>query len=153
MKCTNHSFSTVIYKGEGGVKKSGKMSDIAYGWPLSCLLVAVAQFGEPTLLVSAALRRLTECKANHYRCRRSFTCCFSFARVAVLFVSDDQPPPLPLIRRHRASFVLSGTSRNATQPSSQNYKFVKTIVNLQFFEGDQNQTRIYYLFLLRNILI
>ena len=28
--------------GEGGVKKSGKMSDIAYGWPLSCLLVAVA---------------------------------------------------------------------------------------------------------------
>ena len=48
--------------------------------------------------------------------RRSFTCCFSFAGVAVLFVSDDQPPPL--IRRHRASFVLSGTSRNATQPSS-----------------------------------
>ena len=56
--------------GEGGVKKSGKMSDIVYGWPLSCLLVAVASFGEPTLLVSAALRRLTECKANHYR-RRS----------------------------------------------------------------------------------
>lgn len=101
--------------GEGGVKKSGKMSDIIYGWPLSCLLVAVASFGEPMLLVSAALRRLTECKANHYRCRRSFTCCFSFARVAVLFVSDDKPPPLPplpLIRRHHAWFVLSGTSRN-----------------------------------------
>ena len=56
--------------GEGGVKKSGKMSDIIYGCPLSCLLVAVASFGEPMLLVSAALRRLTECKANHYR-RRS----------------------------------------------------------------------------------
>ena len=54
--------------GEGEVKKSVKMSDILYGWPLSCLLVA--SFGEPTLLVSAALRRLTECKANHYR-RRS----------------------------------------------------------------------------------
>ena len=54
--------------GKGEVKKSGRISDIVYGWPLSCLLVA--SFGEPTLLVSAALRRLTECKANHYR-RRS----------------------------------------------------------------------------------
>ena len=102
--------------GTGGIKNSGENGDVVYGWPLSCLLVAVASsFGKPTLLVSAALRLLTECKANQcrQRRRRSFTCCFSFAGVAVLFVSDDQPPPPALRRRHRASFVLSGTSWNA----------------------------------------
>ena len=105
--------------GEGEVKKSGRISDIVYGWPLSCLLVA--SFGEPTLLVSAALRRLTECKANHYRRRsrgggeawrqwppllylllllRQSSSLVRFRRQAAAVVTDTPAPRLVCIVRH-----------------------------------------------------
>lgn len=105
--------------GEGEVKKSGRISDIVYGWPLSCLLVA--SFGEPTLLVSAALRRLTECKANHYRRRsrgggeawrqwppllylllllRQSSSLVRFRRQVAAVVTDTPAPRLVCIVRH-----------------------------------------------------